>query len=73
MPFFILYHILFILSSLLKLTFGKRFIDPGPARSPEKISYGTRSDDTEFSDHFREKVRSYNLLEVAKNSHIGDL
>ena len=46
---------------------------PGPARSPEKIAYGTRSGDTDFSDHFREKLRPYGLLEVAKNSHIGGL
>ena len=46
---------------------------PGPARSTRKIAYGTRSVDTDFSDHFREKYAAYGLLEVAKKSHIGGL
>jgi len=48
-------------------------VGPGPARSPEKIAYGTRSGDTDFGDHFRENLRPYDLLEVAKKSHIGGL
>ena len=73
MPFFyiISYFIYFV--KHINLTFGKRERIAVGARSLEKIAYGTRSGDTDFSDHFREKAGSYDLLEVAKKSHIGVL
>jgi hypothetical protein len=73
MPFFILYHILFYLSSVLYITLGKNAGILVRPRSTRKMPYGTRSGDTEFSDHFREILRPYEELEVAKKSHIGVL
>ena len=73
MPFFILYHILFYLSSVLYVTLGKNAGTPVRPRSTRKMPYGMRSGDSDLSDHFRENLRPYGELEVAKKSHIGVL
>ena len=60
MPFFYIISHFILFVKWGSVTFGKNVGTPVGPRSLEKIAYGTRSGDSDLSDHFREKHAANN-------------